>query len=189
MSPLAWVAIGGGVVVLVGLLWFFWPQKGCNHDCKHPLYLQDRRDPLRHWVHGVMAVYRGNAGDPAYWDTACANRQASGWGLEKPDDLYELLQRYRDGETNIAFDKARLIWLARLGQGLGWLDEHQSWEWCRMGADSLRQTYPSWAAFAQEVQSGRADWYDGNVPPEERSRAHEDYRFATANILPPLTFR
>jgi len=189
MSALLWAVIGVGGLVVAVAVWFFWPQKGCDHDCKHPRYLADRQDPLRHWVHGVMAVYRGDAGDPAYWDAACATRQSRGWGLEKPEDLYELLERYRDGEINAAFDKARLIWLARLGQALGWLNEQQSWEWCRLAADQLRRQYPDWTLFAQELQDGRARWYDGQVPAEELARSHEAYRFATQAVLPPLAFR
>lgn len=189
MSAIVWAVIGVGVVVVGGAIWFFWPQKGCNHDCNEPHYLADRRDPLRHWVHGVLAVYRGDAGDPAYWDGACANRQAGGWGLEKPEDLYELLERYRDGEINVAFDKARIIWLARLGQGLGWLNEQQSWEWCRFAADGLRNQYPGWTEFAQDLHAGRASWYDGNVPPAELASSHDAYRFATSTVLPQLAFR
>jgi Protein of unknown function (DUF1266) len=189
MSPIVWVAVGAGVLIAGFALWFFWPQRGCHHDCTHPRYLADRGDPMRHWVHGVLAVYRGSAGDPAYWDADCATRQAGGWGIERPEDLHELLERYREGEINVAFDKARLIWLARLGQGLGWLDERQSWEWCRLGADALRHQYPSWPDFAQELQAGRIRWYGGEVPSEELARSHEDYRFATSTILPALAFR
>jgi hypothetical protein len=189
MSGILLAAIGAGVVIGAVALWFFWPQKGCNHDCTHPRYLADRSDPLRHWVHGVLAVYRGDAGDPAYWDEACAQRQAGGWSIEKPDDLYKLLERYRTGEINTAFDKARIIWLARLAQGLGWLNEQQSWEWCRLAADALRHEYPSWPDFAQELQAGRAQWYGGEIPPEQVASSHEDYRFASTSVLPALAFR
>jgi Protein of unknown function (DUF1266) len=189
MSGIVWALIAGGVLVSAVALWFFWPVKGCNHDCKHPRYLADRNDPMRYWVHGVMAVYRGDAGDPAYWDADCAQRQASGWGLEKPQDLWELIERYRDGEINAAFDKARLIWLARLGQGLGWLTEQQSWDWCRAAADELRRQYPSWPDFTRELLEGRASWYGGQMPPAELEQSNEAYRFASANVLPALAFR
>src|SRR5690606_27175766 len=111
------------------------------------------------WVHGVLAVYRGDAGDPAYWDRECALMQAQGWSMEGPADLQELLDRYHHGEINLAFDKARLIWLARVGQGAGWLAEGTSWQWCEAGAQALRAYYPDWASFRAELEQGRAAWY------------------------------
>jgi hypothetical protein len=189
LSPVVWIAVAGGVVLIGLLVWWFRPGRSCRHDCSEQHYVADSRDPFRRWVQGVMALYRGNAGDPAYWDRPCAQRQAGGWSLETPADLAELLERYRAGEVNVAFDKSRIIWLARLGQGMGWLDEQQSWQWCHYAASELVQRYPSWNAVYQDIDQGRMEWYGGQVPPEQRTRAREDFQFAMTKVLPQITFR
>jgi hypothetical protein len=189
MTPLFLGIIVAVVAVGAFVTWFFWPVSACNHDCTEARYLADRNHADRRWVQGVMAVYRGDAGDPAYWDAGCAGNQASSWSMEAPADLQELLERYRDGEINVAFDKARLIWLARLGQGLGWLSEAQSWQWCAEAGAALRAHYADWAAFRHDMEAGRASWYNGSPPPEQLERGKENYEFAVARVLPQLAFR
>jgi hypothetical protein len=184
-----WIAAVLALAVAGFAAWWFWPQSECKHDCSDPRYLADRRDPLRAWIHGVLAVYRGDVGDPGYWDQPCAERQANGWGMKTPADMHGMLARYRDGEINTAFDKVRIIWLARLGQALGWLTEAQSWEWCRLAAGALQQQYASWQLLYEDIDQGRIRWYDGKVPEGERERAMQHYQFANANVVGNRAFR
>ena len=195
MTSIPWmtIAIIGasvfGVALVAFLVWFFWPGGGHVHDCSEPRYQADRADPRRRWVHGVLAVYRGDAGDPAYWDRECALAQARAWGCEQPQDLHELIDRYHRGEINLAFDKARLIWLARVAQGTGWLGEGHSWQWCESAAAALRAEYPDWSSFRADMEQGRAAWYDGAVPPEQVAQAGANWGFAQAQVLAQLPFR
>jgi hypothetical protein len=113
MSPVIWIGIAGGLAVIAFLTWWFWPQAACNQDCTEPRYRADHADPMRRWVHGILALYRGDVGDPAYWDVDCAHRQAAAWGVNGPAELHGLLSRYQQGEIDPAFDLVRIIWLAR----------------------------------------------------------------------------
>jgi hypothetical protein len=66
-----------GLVVAVSLLAvvvFVLRARGHKHDCTEPKDLADRGHPSRRWFHGALAVYKGDCGDPGYWDYACAKR-------------------------------------------------------------------------------------------------------------------
>jgi hypothetical protein len=191
MGTTAWI-----VVVVVGLLAFagYWyvRNRGGNFDWSDPRHAQDRADPVRAWAQGAMAVYRGDMGDPAYWDRGSIMLQLrKGWSVEDVDDLMDLIERYEEGEINLAFDKLRLIWLARVGHGAGWIPEAHSWEICARAVQSLRAGYQSWDELAEQCRVGAVEWYgeDNEALPQRLTDLEEAYEFARTRMLPGIPYR
>lgn len=196
-SPMPEVAVlspylVGGVTVLGIVGYWLWARRnaaGSGHD---PRYYADRQDPQRYWVQAVYAVYRGDVGDPAYWDPEDARREIQqGWSTPDREQLLALIQRYVAGECTPAFDHVRIIWLARLGAGAGWLDEATSWGYALQSKAMLQYGYTGWPALVAGLEQGRAQWYGGEdqVPPGERERREEHHRFAQQHFLPFCPFR
>ena len=153
---------------------------------------KDAADPERRWVQGVLAIYRGDVGDPGYWKREDAEREIQqGWSTPDHQELQALIQRYVQGECNVAFDKARIIWLARIGAGAGWLDEATSWRLALDAKRALQTSYPGWPELIRALEEGRAQWYGGadKIPPEELERKQAHVRFAQSTILHAVMFR
>ncbi len=182
----------GGAIVLGLTVYSVWARRkatGAGHD---PRYYAERQDPQRYWVQAVLAVYRGDVGDPAYWDPEDARREIQeGWSTPDRNELLALIQRYIAGECTPAFDHVRIIWLARLGAGAGWLDDATSWGYALQSKAALQYGYTSWPALAAGLEQGRVQWYGGEdkVPPGERERRQEHYRFAQQCFFPHCPFR
>src|SRR5690606_13449087 len=114
--------------------------------------LADRGNNLRRWAQGALATYRGNVGDPGYWKREEAlSEMVSSWSTPNRDELLQLLETYRSGELHLAFDKIRIIWLARVASGCGWFDEATSWQWVHQAASVIRFNYQSWDHVANDV--------------------------------------
>jgi hypothetical protein len=157
-------------------------------------YLIDRQNPLRAWAHGALSAYRGvDAADPGYWKQKDALAEMANWSTPDRKELLELLSLYEDKEINVAFDKARIVWLARTGFATGWLDEQESWEYVRRAAMASQATYSGWDDFAEAVIAGAVEWnrdVGGNPMSDEalrqrRARAQE----ARAKIWPSTPFK
>lgn len=146
------------VVALVGFLgWRWW-----NARDDDPRLLADRAVPLRRWAQAVMGVYQGDCGDPGYWDAEqCRSIMTNGWSTPNRAELDALLDRYHRGESNVAFDKARIVWLARMGAGTGWLSEAESWDHVARAYVPLVAEVDGWDRFAALVREGVTGWYGG----------------------------
>lgn len=85
----------------------------------------------------------------------------------------------------------RIIWLARIGAGAGWLDEATSWGYALQSKTALQYGYTGWPALATGLEQGRAQWYGGEdqVPPQERQRRQEHYQLAQQHFFPTCPFR
>lgn len=154
--------------------------------------LLDRTDPQKHWAHAAVALYQGEAGDPGHWPAReAASLLQEGWSTADRQALIELIDRYIQGECNVGFDKIRIIWLARLGFGAGWLDEGTSWHYVFAAQDDLRRTYASWPELKAAVAEGRSDWYGGadRVPPPQLQKAEDSFAYANKQFFSKVPFR
>jgi hypothetical protein len=126
-----------------------------------PGYKRDHEIPERRLVHGFLALYTGNGGDPFHTMDRQANvdHLQKGWDLSGPAKLRELMDGYEEGECTPAFDLARVIKLARHGAGALWVTEDESWQRCIRCAQRLKQRYPTWQAVYDDFQAGRVQWY------------------------------
>jgi hypothetical protein len=145
------------ILLVAGLLAFsFWMRRRApEHDRR---YLADRALPLRAFTHGALATYRGNVGDPGYWQRADALAEMEQWSTPDVQELARLLEVYRSGEINLAFDKVRIIWLSRLGFACGWFDEGVSWRYVAEAVYALRAGYRGWEEVARDVELGAIQW-------------------------------
>lgn len=166
----------GGLALIAGYMAFKHFGKG-----KIDPSLRDRKDPRKHWMQAAMALYRGDVPDAGYWAPGEArNILTSTWSVDGRDKLVALIERYMHGECNVGFDKLRIIWLARLGRGAGWLDDDTSWAYVFRAIESLQRTYDAWPALAEAMRAGREQWYGGpgKIPAgtrEQSDRAHAHF--------------
>jgi|SRR6478609_1995113 len=124
--------------------------------------VDERQDPRKHWVQAAIALYQGDVGDAGHWSGNKARELLkNGWSTTTREELLELIQTYITGECNMGFDKLRIIWLARLGRGAGWLDEQTSWGYAFPAMAELQRTYGSWPELFQAMKAGREQWYGG----------------------------
>ena len=159
---------------------------------KPDLSLTDRQDPRKHWAQAAMALYQGDVGDAGYWSGNDAREKLSGgWSTTTRDELLELIQRYIDGECNVGFDKLRIIWLARLGFGAGWIDEATSWNYVFGAVAELQRAYGSWPELYDAQNAGRTEWYGGpsEVPSGSQKFAERNYAYATKQFFGVVPYR
>lgn len=177
-GPLSYLAYA---IVLVILFVFLSRRQAANAPARlQPRYLADRMDPLRRWAHGALATYRGvDAADPGYWKQKDALAEMENWTTPDRAELVRLLSHYERHEINPAFDKARIVWLARVGFAAGWLSEQESWEYVRRAAEASRSGYPSWDQFAEAVVAGAIEW---NRDVGKRPMSDEELRVRRARI-------
>lgn len=122
-------------------------------------YSNDRQNPVRAWAHGALAAYRGiDAADPGYWKQKDALGEMENWSTPDRKELLELLALYEGNEINVAFDKARIAWLARVGCATGWLSEQESWDYVRRAASASQAAYSGWDDFAEALIAGAVEW-------------------------------
>jgi hypothetical protein len=155
---------------------------------KLPAYLRDHQLPERRLVHGFLALYTGDDGDPRHSMDQEANRRhlEETWGCEHPGDLIDLMNRYEtEGECNLAFDLVRVIKLARNGAGAAWISDEESWQRCYRSAQRLRGRYRRWEDVYLDCQAGRQQWWlqsqEQPVPPDQVQ--YYAARYAEANKL------
>jgi hypothetical protein len=154
--------------------------------------IADRLDPQKHWVQAAIALYQGDVGDAGYWSSNEAREKlSSGWSTTTRDELLELLQRYIDGECNVGFDKLRIIWLARLGRGAGWIDDAASWGYALPAVAELKRTYGSWPELYEAMKEGRAEWYGGadKVPAGTLKLNERGFAYASKQFFPSVPYR
>lgn len=159
---MALVAVG---VALVAWRWWTSPDDD-------PRMVADRAVPLRRWAQAVMGIYQGDCGDPGYWDGEdCRRVLKDGWSTDGRKELLALLDRYHRGESNPAFDKARIVWLARMGVGGGSLSADEGWDHVAQAYAALVPEYDGWASFAAAVEEGVHGWYGGpdEMPDDRRA--------------------
>lgn len=160
MSALHYVGYLALAIVVLGVLTVVSRMRlksgGPQYDAR---YLADRAVPLRRWAQAALATYRGNVGDPGYWDPRVAlSEMTESWSTPDREELVSLLDGYRRGEINVAFDKIRIIWLSRVAFGCGWFDEHTSWGYVHEAALAIRASYRSWDQVAKDVENGAIAW-------------------------------
>jgi len=129
-----------------------------------PAYREDHRIPERRLVHGFLAFYTGNDGDPRHTMDRQSNIKhlQENWSTPDAQELVELMDRYEvKGECNDAFDLIRTIKLARHGAGAGWLSDDESWQRCYRCALRLKDKYRRWEDVYADFTAGRVDWYRG----------------------------
>lgn len=193
MSSTALLLIGLiGLLALAGAAFFLLSRGMTAGDSSDDLrYLQDREDPLRRFAHGLMALYQGDVGDPGYWQTEQARAQMiDGWGIPDAGALDELLQSYHDGEVNVGFDQARIIWLSRLGSAAGFLSEAESWHHVEKAVLRVQGGYGRWSDVADAIASGIQEWFGGEsqLPSSEPERIARCREQAEQQVLPEVPF-
>jgi hypothetical protein len=119
------------------------------------------------------------AADPGYWKQKDALAEMANWSTPDRKELLELLTLYEGKEINVAFDKARIAWLARVGFAAGWLSEQESWEYVRRAAIASQAAYAGWDDFAEAVVAGAVEW---NRDVGGRPMSDEAVRQRRANI-------
>lgn len=152
----------------------------------------DRQDPKKHWVHAAIALYQGDVGDAGYWPgNKARDLLNSGWSTTTRDELVELIARYVDGECNVGFDKLRIIWLARLGRGAGWIDDATSWGYVSSAVDELKRAYGSWPELFEAMKAGREEWYGGadKVPAGTLKLNERGFSYASKQFFPVVPYR
>jgi hypothetical protein len=142
-----------------------------------PRYVADHRIPLRAWAHGVLSIYVGRCADPGLHGTEYSQGVLqNGWSLKGPDDLRRLIGNYERGEIGLAFDKARIVRLARHGWGAGWLSEDECWQRIAAAQEAIRQRYGDWESFITDFRQERQRWWTdvaGNAMPDGDRQAME----------------
>jgi hypothetical protein len=143
-----------GVLTVLSMSKLF--RRAPEHDHR---YLADRSVPLRCFAQGACAAYRGNVGDPGYWKREDALREMTeSWSTPDRQELVDLLDGYRKGEINLAFDQVRIIWLSRVAFGCGWFDEATSWGYVQHAAHAIRARHRSWDEVARDLEAGAIEW-------------------------------
>lgn len=169
VAGLAGLACAGVLaLVLAFLAWRWW--NAPPHDAR---YYADRSNRSRRWAQAVMAIYQGDAGDPGYWDAEDAEGVlTNGWSTPDRAELDALLGRYERGEVNVAFDKARIVWLARLGAGAGWLTQDESWTHVARARGALQAELGGWRELGDQIRDGVFAWYGGKekMPADNREQ-------------------
>jgi hypothetical protein len=183
---MSWMSYVFAALVTLGLGYFFTMRARRNPATK--LYM-DRQDPRKHWAQAAMALYQGDKGDPGYWRPSEAQSLLKeGWSTPNQEELMSLLESYVKGECNVAFDKLRIIWLARVGLGAGWIDEAASWEYVFAAQAALQETYGSWEELRVACAEGRDQWYDGKTPESQVRWAEKCHKFAAENYFRNVAF-
>jgi hypothetical protein len=81
----------------------------------------------------------------------------------------------------LAWDLSRLIFLARDGYALGYIDENEAWKWIDSAAVVLRESYSSWHDLGSQFLVGRMFW--GGVA--DASRLYLEGDRARGKLLAP----
>lgn len=154
------------LVFLVGY-YFFYARRGnansaaADDGFDTARFQSDRSDPRKLWAHAAIGLYQDDS-DPGCWKPENALRRLQkGWSTPDRAELVALIQRYIDGECNVAFDKLRIIFLARTGRGAGWFDEATSWAYAFDAITEIQKHCASWEQLRVGMDEGRADWYGG----------------------------
>jgi hypothetical protein len=154
--------------------------------------IADRQDPRKHWVQAAIALYQGDVGDAGYWSGNQARETLKvGWSTHTRDELIELIGRYIEGECNVGFDKLRIIWLARLGRGAGWIDDATSWGYAFPAVAELQRSYGSWPELFAAMKAGREEWYGGadKVPPATLKLNEKAHAYASRSFFAQVPYR
>jgi hypothetical protein len=154
--------------------------------------IADRLDPRKHWVQAAIALYQGKVGDAGHWSGNAARETLKvGWSTQTRDELLELIDRYIAGECNVGFDKLRIIWLARLGRGAGWLDDETSWGYAFPAVTELQRTYGSWPELFAAMKAGREEWYGGRdeVPAATLALNEKAHAYASKHFFAQVPYR
>lgn len=153
-------------------------------------FLADRSDPRKFWAQAAIALYQDDS-DPGCWKQANALRcLQQGWSTPNGSELVELIQSYIKGECNLAFDKLRIIFLARAGRGAGWFDEATSWAYAFNAMTEIQKHYTSWEQLRVAMDEGRADWYGGKdeVPQKQLELSDRGWNKLKTSYMPQVPF-
>lgn len=153
-------------------------------------FLADRTDPRKFWAQAAIALYQDNT-DPGCWKQQNALQcLQQGWSTPNAGELVELIQSYIRGECNLAFDKLRIIFLARAGRGAGWFDEATSWNYAFSAMAELQRHYTSWEQLRVAMDEGRAEWYGGRdqVPQRQLEMSDRAWNNLRTNYMPQVPF-
>jgi hypothetical protein len=179
------------VVVLVAFAVIMNRSKGrpANDGFDQDRFFSDRSDPRKFWAQAAIALYQ-NDSDPGCWKQDNAVRCLQGWKTPDQPALVRLLQRYVNGESNLGFDKLRIIYLARAGRGAGWFDEATSWGYAFDAMAAIKSHYGSWEQLRVAMEEGREQWYGGKdkVPQAIVELNQEGWRKLEANFIPHVAF-
>lgn len=187
-----WVYYVGFAVLAAVVLFVFSKLSGGSEDELPGEVLADRADSRKHWVQAAQALYQSFVGDAGYWSVKEAtNCLSKGWSTSNRQELIELIDRYISGECNVAFDKLRIIFLARVGKGAGWLDDDTSWNYAFQAIKDIQANYSSWEELRDAMADGRADWYGGvsEVPPQQLEMNKAGYQLLVENFTTTVPFR
>lgn len=150
----------------------------------------DRSDPRKFWAQAAIALYQDDT-DPGCWKQANALRcLQKGWSTPNGAELVELIQSYIQGECNLAFDKLRIIFLARAGRGAGWFDEATSWNYAFNAIADIQRSYGSWEQLRHAMDEGRAEWYGGKseVPKAQLELSNRGWQHLQTEYMPYVPF-
>ncbi|HEU5074512.1 MAG TPA: DUF1266 domain-containing protein [Polyangiaceae bacterium] len=193
---MSWAHLLWAVFVLVIVAGYYFYNRGRTGSTEgddgfdQARFLADRSDPRKLWAHAAIALYMDDS-DPGCWKRENAERRLQkGWSTPNGAELVELIQRYIQGECNVAFDKLRIIFLARAGRGAGWFDEATSWAYAFNAMTEIQKNYTSWEQLRVAMDEGRADWYGGKdeVPEAQIELSQRGWNKLQTNYMSQVPF-
>ena len=125
---------------------------------------QDRRDPRRTFVWGVVAA--SYELDPAYLRAHATEAIRDWYGVKSAHDIVSWTAADFTANGHVAYNQYRLCFLARAGFGAGVLDEATSWDLAIRHAAVLQQHYRSWQDYGQGYLEGHLSYrqHEGDPP-------------------------
>ena len=121
-----------------------------------------------HHDHSYDSIYRqliGQNGDIEVSQTA-ANSFRNACEVLIKDFGYTQKELTELGTVS-AWDYDRLVWLARICQGVGFISAEQAWAYIADAADAGSEDYNDWRSYFAGVLLGRAIWSDDEQFPQD----------------------
>lgn len=116
-------------------------------------------DPMLAFSWAILSAYKGDADFTALAKDEAERGLKNGWGLSDRRELDALVNQYRSGELNPAFDAARILALLQLAVSAGWYRSDEIRPFVQECNARILQSYPGWDSVIQEVWVGQRRWW------------------------------